>query len=559
MISHYLELFWYYRRLVIIGTIVAGCSVLLLSMFLLIASPFYKAVATVTMQPTEAELAFTQGWLGVSQFNPAAILTQTHIEHLLSRPVAEKALQLLLAGEVNSGAAETGLNGFVKKLGRSVKRLFWKTWNTLNYGKHIPLNESAELLITLMEAIDVEVVEGSYIINIEVLYDDPIIAAKIANVIATAYVHQSRIDYSKQSDVLRDSLISQLEKKEQALSQAVKSDVMIRHKIGITDIVFERELLLASRDREIEKRSDDAIKLSALKRQVKSLQSNKNTLTRRDIIDKVESDLIFSESQQASISSRISDRGQVIELLGERLLELQEHESKFHSSQQKQSELKADIEDLRRRLITVSLAESSGLSQVRMINPPIAPLYPWFPKVLLLTIAAVIVGFVLMFLIIVILDTTGRLIITSETLRSMSGIRSLGVLSKSLREKILSKKPSHETFSFQSRLKQRISIIGGWQSGIIGVTAVGDYQLINEAATCIEVLLNDGNNQEMSDITCLPPVNGFFDYENSGIGCNPIICVLRPGEVEEDEVKQFIAFAQQTSEKDQLLFIIWHE
>ncbi|WP_415893028.1 hypothetical protein ACMXYN_00605 [Neptuniibacter sp. PT8_73] len=549
MITHYLELFKFYRKFILTGTLATGGLVFLLSVFVLVASPLYKGVATITMQPTEAELAYTQGWLGVSQFNPAAILTQTHTEQLLSRPVAEKALSLLLQQELAKGVEETGIKGFFKKAGRAAKRLFWRTWNTLNYGKHIPLSESEELLVTLMEATDIEVVEGSYIINIEVLYKDPVIASKVANILAEAYVKQTKDDYKEQAAGLRESLQLILTQKELELSKSVEADIIKRKELGISDITFEREALLSSRDREVEKRADDEITLNELNNKVASLKRSKRKLTRRDLIDKIESDLILSESERIGIVSRIKNRAKIIEEYDQRLIALQKHEKGFRDTQQKQTELKADVEDLRRRMVTVSLAGNTGLSQVRMISPSIAPLYPWFPKVFLFSVAAVITGFIIMTLVVVVIDTTTTRILTTDVLRTSVGTRVLGLLGAKVAV----------DDEFKQRLIQRISLMGGWSSGSIGVTAIGDQRLVDEMATTVEEIFGHAEPVIESNVERLPVVNSRFAADELGVGQRPIVCVLRPGEVEQDELLQLVELAQQKSGQDKLLFVLWRD
>ena len=93
MLDHYRELLRHFWKTIVIGALVAGGLTLALSMLLLRAAPIYEASVTLNMQPSTEELRFNSSFLGVSQFNPATIIAQTHIERLLSRKVAGRAIE----------------------------------------------------------------------------------------------------------------------------------------------------------------------------------------------------------------------------------------------------------------------------------------------------------------------------------------------------------------------------------------------------------------------------------------------------------------------------------
>lgn len=548
MINHFLELFSFYRRLLLGGALYTALFALLLSMFLLLANPLYKAVATVTMQPTEAELAYTQGWLGVSQFNPASILTQTHIEQILSRPVAEKALQLLSQEAAETQTNSSGFKQGLEKLGRGLKQLFWQTWNTLNYGKHVPLSEEEELLVTLMEATDVEVVEGSYIINIEVLYKNPQIAAKVANTMAEAYVAQTQNDYALHAQGLREGLQTLIGDKESKLTLLIDEELKLRRLLKISDIGIERESLIESRDREQEKRTEDEIRLSELLSRVESLQGEGKRPNRRELINRIETELALGEAERNGLLSRISERRHGILALDNKLLELQDKERRFRQIEQRKDEIRADLEDLRRRQVTVSLADAGRLPQVKMISPSVAPLYPWFPKVLLTTVAAAIVGFVMMLLLVVVLDTTGRSVITSEGLFRFVGINSLGLIHIG----------SGRWFNRTGWVKvsapfmlKRIAIVGAdFQQGVY-ITAVNDLGVIEQAEEKLTRLLG------AVPIRTLPVISsGSFLPEQSD-SSEPVICLLKPGEIDESELVRLYERCKFCLGQERAFFALW--
>ena len=200
MISHYSDLLRHYWKMILSGAAGAGLLAYLLSVLLLDAMPFYKASVAVNMQPSEEALMFNRGFLGVSQFNPATIIAQTHIERILSREVAERTLDILLA-EPGAAAAPEPPNALDR-----IKAAFWRTWNNLNYGYFVQPTEREQQINDLMGAIDVEMVEGSYILLVEITYDNPEIAARAANALLQAYIDQTREDFSVDSTALDNAL-----------------------------------------------------------------------------------------------------------------------------------------------------------------------------------------------------------------------------------------------------------------------------------------------------------------------------------------------------------------
>ena len=93
-LSHYLQLVWHHKWLLLSILLGIPGVVVLLSVIWLYALPFYTAETTVNLIPTNAEMAYSDKAAAGS--DPSALLVQTHIEYILSRPVAERTLDMLL-------------------------------------------------------------------------------------------------------------------------------------------------------------------------------------------------------------------------------------------------------------------------------------------------------------------------------------------------------------------------------------------------------------------------------------------------------------------------------
>jgi len=169
LVEHYLDLLRYYRRLV--GFILVGVigGVALLGTAFLHLLPVYTAEARVSILPTASELAFTQNFVQSSQFAPANVFSQTHIENLISRQVAERTIDRLAAEfGAPQPAARGGLAGLLRWGAGTLRRQLRTAYNVLNSGKHVPLDPRTDAVLTLMDNVAVDMVEGTYVLRVAV-------------------------------------------------------------------------------------------------------------------------------------------------------------------------------------------------------------------------------------------------------------------------------------------------------------------------------------------------------------------------------------------------------
>lgn len=211
--SHYLQLFSHYRWIafwIVFSTtgLAAGALTLLLYVF-----PMYTGSTTIVMKPTQEELAFTKGWLSGSTYNPANINVSTHIEYLMSRPVAELALDKLLA----TLEKQPPKTGWKAEWGQRINKAYigvMRLYRTLNSGKFVKVSEREDALGMLMEGIEVEMIEGSYVLLIEVTLPSAKAAAMAANALADAYVERLEYDANQASLKLEKFLQSEISKRQ---------------------------------------------------------------------------------------------------------------------------------------------------------------------------------------------------------------------------------------------------------------------------------------------------------------------------------------------------------
>ncbi|MEZ5911945.1 MAG: hypothetical protein R3D84_06720 [Paracoccaceae bacterium] len=193
MVSHYFELLLHYRRMVTRIFLVLVGGVAVFSALLLFITPLYTASVKVNLLPTNAELAFTSNFVRGSSTNPATLMSQTHMEYLLSREVAQDTVDRIIAEYGDpSDAAPSGLRAWIGKGFQAIRRTIRTSYNILNSGKHVPLDPYTDAILTLQDSIDVEMVEGTYILELSVTWDSPELAAAAANLLADVYVTRAR-------------------------------------------------------------------------------------------------------------------------------------------------------------------------------------------------------------------------------------------------------------------------------------------------------------------------------------------------------------------------------
>ncbi|MBF0334360.1 MAG: hypothetical protein HQL40_12050, partial [Alphaproteobacteria bacterium] len=189
-IRHYLELLAQYRRLVIAVTLGVGLVSAAFSLLLLLIGPQYRATAGVTVLPTHAELSFSERFQQGGS-NPAGLMMQTHIEYLISRPVAELTLDKLVerGNAQNEGeAAAPAEPGWIARMVGGAMHQLRVAYHLINYGEHVDPSPYDEAVTDIQRSVAVRLVEGSFILQITASADNPEAAALIANTLAEAYV-----------------------------------------------------------------------------------------------------------------------------------------------------------------------------------------------------------------------------------------------------------------------------------------------------------------------------------------------------------------------------------
>lgn len=428
--SHYLDLLRYYRKTVLVMFVCIVGGVAAFSALFLYVIPLYTATAKISILPTQTELAYSQNFVRSSSTNPANLMTQTHIENLISREVARLTIDRLTGGpeKVAEAAAlseQQPVKGFSDRFKRGF-RVFRNTirrvYNTLNSGKHVSLDPYTDLVISLQEAIEIEMVEGSYILEVAVSWDSPEVAAKAANVLADVYV-------------------------ERGLAQA------------------------------------------------------------REAAATLEADL---RAQMASG--------------------------------------RANIAELESQINTIRLASAASISQVRVIDPAVPPIYPSFPRIVIYTIFALAGWMVLVVFVVIAADTFSATVKTCADLVRVMGARALG----SLRLNMVPGAP--ETLRMQGETARHLRMQGATaveNGAVVSLGAEGDSQRM--ARFVSSALSVDGRGAVVRSL------GGASETFRAGETAVPqwLVIGMRPGTISDVELEAIVAQWQERGVQRVFGLLIW--
>ncbi len=431
IIQHYLQLLSHHRRLV--GKILLWVTLitLVLSMLLLIIMPKYTATSSVVMLPTDPELAFTRGWVGSSQYNPTAFMAQTQVEYLLSMPVAKVTLDQLMAEyakEMADVANPGGLRGLMTSAVKSMRYAYFWTWNTLNYGKYIPLTTYESYLALLRKGTKVEVVEGSFVMQISVTLPDAKLAARAANVLADAYQKEIAREFSMSGTELQGFFDREIARRQAVVDSLVNQEINLGRELGVLSLNEQKAALQAAMDSELTALTGAQVDLAQLESKVAALKDQIGKVTQQDLLAQMDEDLAMQEVQRQVLQRSVTAHRANLDDFNRQLEDLAAKAQPLQAVTLKRENAEANLQDLVQRKLDVYLSTYASLSEVRTISPAIPPKYPSSPEILVYTIIAFIAGLFISIFLLIAIDSTSEAVKTFPDLFNVTGQRALAFI-----------------------------------------------------------------------------------------------------------------------------------
>jgi len=540
MLNHYFELVRHYSKSIFMGGLIAGVLAFVLSAIWLNTRPVFQSTVILNMQPSEEELRFSKAFLGVSQFNPATIIAQTHVERLLSRPVAERAIDILI--EESGGSLPAPPPTMLDAL----RAGFFRSWNTLNYGYHTTPAERQVLISDLHKATEIEIVEGSYILNLEVSHYNPELAARAANALGRAYIEQTQADVLEASLAVDASLMNVLEQKETELNRLNGERRKAALGMGINNLSVERDILLESRRKASETLSEARINEELFTAQIESLKSSIAQETNVAAVQRMRLKIAEVRAALAQAGERIELRSDSLKTIQAELSKLGDAEGALEDFDTAIAAVKIDLAELRNRRALVELAREAQLSQVRIISPAQVATYPAAPKVLLNTIIGTILGALAVMVAMSAFDVFDKRLRSTDDLSSLFGNRVLPPISRGLAAKAgaflrRGNAPAKYLASYSRNIWQRFVTdpSGQWPPQQIYVTAFGEdvdvarlHDVVKSAAA---LQSTDSQNTKPVEIRMLPVVSKLNDWPE--YRDKHLVIGVKAGSIEAEEIE----------------------
>ena len=243
---------------IVIATTLAA---FLYSSLVLARDPTFKASATLDVSPSRAELEYANQFVRNTGLQSAGVLTQTYAEYAMSRPVLASVIDEYIAKVPGAlqPQPQTGLG-------------LRRTWNSLNYGG-VPVQNPREGLIdALTEATRVATVNGTYLLRIDVEWDNRRLAAWFANEITDRLMAAAAVRTELPADRLNRQLAERLAQTRATLEDKQRQAVATRGSLGVADIPAQRQAIVEERLAEEARLTGEMAQLSSSTAQVGVLQ-----------------------------------------------------------------------------------------------------------------------------------------------------------------------------------------------------------------------------------------------------------------------------------------------
>ncbi|WP_298497809.1 hypothetical protein [uncultured Maritimibacter sp.] len=551
MFQHYADLFKIYWFRILVGAVVAGAITLVLSTLLLVKSPSYTASVTMNMQPSEQALTFNREFLGQSQFNPATIIAQTHIERLLSRPVAERTLEKMLAQAGDEVAEEpSGL--------AALKAWLWRTYTRANYGTFKELSEHDKMVNTILGMLTVEAVEGSYILRLSATFDYPDVAARIANFHAESYIEIVSEEVADRTSTNAVIIRNRIAERQGELDALFGRLTEMRENYAISDLQTESEVTIQALQDAVTARGTEEIDLILAQRELSELEQRFSSAatSRQGPVEE-------ARNRVSDLQERVSFRDEQIAGYRAQLADLGARQAEFDDLDLQSRAVQSDLAALRQQLLQFELGAQAQAGQVQILAPATTPVYPSSPKVLVYTVSALITGALLVALGIVMQDLFGTRVRTASDLAAIVGGRALPTIDRSVTRgggiagRFREARQRRMVRRFMVAFGQKMSAEAGWKRRNLLVTGFLEPKELIEVRNFLgRVVQNSvylGNSEDPFRVTSIGPIHSISDWDNLPDG--QVIVVMHPLKQNAADLDGLTRFGEKKPREP--LFVLW--
>ncbi|HEV2746187.1 MAG TPA: hypothetical protein VGW34_02690 [Allosphingosinicella sp.] len=370
------------RRWPLLAAIVAATTsaAFLYSTLVLARDPVYEAAATLDISPSPAEIEYAGEFVRNTGLHSAAILTQTYAEYAMSRPVLASVADEYIRRVPGALAPQP-------ERGLGLRRL----WNALNYGTVPRQNARAALIEELAEATRVATVNGTYLLRIEVEWDNPVLAAWIANQLTERLMAAAAIQSELPVDRLNRMLAERLQQTRATLEGKQAQAVALRGSLGIADIPAQKQAIIEERLAEEARLTNEQALMSASAAQVGVLQRQAEGKLSASL-PAIDQALALERPRLAGLRQGASQRRARIAGLNAQLNRVARAEATISALDRDIAVLQAEATALAERASQVQLDRMADGPTIRVVERATPPLVRDSPKVMVNTAMGFIAG-----------------------------------------------------------------------------------------------------------------------------------------------------------------------
>ena len=359
------------------------------SVFVLADDPVYEASTSLNVVPTSEELGYANQFARGQTTEGGLILLQTYAEYARARETRIQVVNEYIAMRAKAAgmsekawlASQQGPPGF------SPGRIL----SILNYGSAPELPPRAKMVADLGEATVIESLDGTYMMQLTVGWDDPRSAAWFANALADAVVSRAQSLSRQSGQQLSDVLQAELDRKMQQLSDLKNQSRELKIGLGVVDIDRQKQALLDAQLAEQAALTTDRSDASAAQARVDALQAQR-TGKLGTTQNEIEQQLALQKPQAAAARQSSAARERRVNSIQAQLERLSRQELRIKNIDDQISALTDEVAELTRRTQFSETENLTNIPRIRIVDRAEPPAVRSSPKVLLNTILGFILG-----------------------------------------------------------------------------------------------------------------------------------------------------------------------
>jgi tyrosine-protein kinase Etk/Wzc len=347
-------------------------------------NPKYVARTKLTLLPTRSEIGYAQARPEVMGLSPANALSQTHVEALLSRTLAEDVARDLKG---RNGVLREKTGPLSKIRGYAIiptVRAVNHVVTLANTGRWKRQDPVAVLAGRIRSHTKVQNVPGSFVFEIAVTWDEPSIAALIANLLTDRYMDITL-------DASREEMRRAREFIEARIGETEKTVAGVQKKI--TEYRASENVFSTSSDTDLgmEELSSYLRDLNATRVSWQQLDARMTAIKPYQTPAAVAS----IDAERTGLKSRQQALEKVIEEQINRLDKMPAKEAGLLDLYRERMIAERSLTGLQDRLLDTKVAEAAQLSTARVIDRAVPPDYPEAPLLLRNAAVSIVVGLLL--------------------------------------------------------------------------------------------------------------------------------------------------------------------